>query len=442
MPNPDELNIQTPENTQTPELTPWDLFICVAGRPEGIALTRLAHVLQVDKERTLIRPMGELAEMGLVVDHGDRYSLSTAKYAQNFKNTLDYAIAYNYDYNAFLRPEMKDFLTLAYRHDYFTEYDLGKEKLYPEVIARLLRNKLLIVYSFKPFRGKLVQNPFLDGLCAFLDVHKGSLFSGMFRKKLPLERIIREKLQSDSKEQIAAAKKLLGDELLSRDFSVMPANIIALKKSVMHEDTEVFDEASTKSYKRAWEKMHQYIKEGKRLSIDLIKEYHSICMENTDLGGKFRDFEVVIRNNPHFKTAPPNKVVFSLLELVSYIGMVTCESISEKLETASTFYNQFIYIHPFEDGNSRLARILLGHILNEYGLPFEEIPNSYEVRFLMATKGYRKRNDHILKEMLEEIYISYLNMKELDDALNLEEKDIPKKVTYNYDHYGKKPKSK
>ena len=58
----------------------------------------------------------------------------------------------------------------------------------------------------------------------------------------------------------------------------------------------------------------------------------------------------------------------------------------------------------------------------------------------MATKGYRKRNDHILTEMLEEIYISHLNMKELDDALHLEEKDIPKKVTYNYDHYGKKAK--
>lgn len=386
--------------------------------------------------------MGELAEMGLIVDHGDRYSLSTAKFAQNFKNTLDYAIAYNYDYNAFLSPEMKDFLSLAYRHDYFTEYDLGKEKLYPEVIARLIRNKLLIVYSFKPFRGKLVQNPFLDGLCAFLDVRKGNLFSGIFRKKLPLERIIREKLQSDSKEQIAAAKKLLGDELLSRDFSIMPANIIALKKSVMHEDTEVFDENSTKSYKRAWEKMHENIKEGKKLSIDLIKEYHSICMETTDLGGKIRDFEVVIRNNPYFKTAPPAKVWFSLLELINFINMVTVDSISEKLATAAVFYNEFIYIHPFEDGNSRLARILLGHILNENELPFEEIPNSYEVRFLMATKGYRKRNDNVLKEMLEEIYISHLNMQELDQALSLEEKDIPKKVTYNYDQYGKKPKAK
>lgn len=436
MPNTDELN------KQTPELTAWDLFICVAGRPEGIALTRLAHVLQVAKERSLIRPMGELAEYGLVIDHGDRYSLSTSKYAQNLKNTLDYAIAYNYDYNAFLTNEMKEFLTLAYRHDYFTEYDLTKEKLYPEVIARLIRNKLLIVYSFKPFRGKLVQNPFLDGLCEFLEVRKANLFSGMFRKKLPLERIIREKMQSDSKEQLAAAKKLLGDELLSRDFSIMPANIVALKKSVMHEDTDVFDEASTNSYKRAWDKMHENIKNGVKLSIDVIKDYHAICMENTDLGGKIRDFEVVIRNNPHFKTVPPNKVRFKLLELVTYINMATCENITDKLEMAAFVYNEFIMIHPFEDGNSRLARIILGHILNQNQLPFEEIPSSYEVRFLMATKGYRTRKDEVLTEMLEEIYISHLNMEELDQALSLTQEEMPKKVTYNYDQYGKKNHNK
>ena len=426
---------------KAPELTPWDLFVCVAGRPEGIALTRLAHVLQVERERSLIRPMGELAELSLVIDHGDRYSLANTKRAQNLKATLDYALGYGYDYNAFLEPNMIDFLTAAYRHDYFTEYDISKEKLYPEVVARLIVNKLLIVYSFKPFMGKLVENPFLDGLCEFLTLKKSkSFFSGMFRKKLPLERIIKDKLALDSKEQIAAAKKLLGDEQLKRDFFALPDNIVTLKQSVMHEDTETFDEGSTSCYKKAWEKMHENIKAGKRLSVEVIQDYHAICMATTDLGGKIRDFEVMIRNNPRFRTAPYPKVNELLDKLIEDIYQVSFEDISDKLDLASYVYNQFIFIHPFEDGNSRLARILLGHMLNENALPFEEIPSSYEVRFLMATKGYKKRDDSVLKEMLEEIYLNYLKLQELKHAKELKEEDAPKKQQFKYNYGIKKDK--
>ncbi len=405
-----------------PNLTPWDLFVCVAGRPEGIALTRLAHVLQVERERTLIRPLGSLAEQELIIDEGDRYSLANTKRAQNLKATLDYALAYNYDYNAFLEPDMIDFLTNAYRHEYFTQYDMKKESLYPDVLGRLIRNKLLIVYTFKPFMGKLVQNPFLDGLCEFLSLRKNkSFFSGLFRKKMPLERVIKEKLSHiDDDPQIEFAKNLLGDEVLRKDYWQLPDNIKALQESVMREDTEVFDQSSTDCYKKAWEQMHANIAAGKRLTIDVVRQYHSIAMATTNLGGKIRDFEVIIRNNPHFKTAPFTKVEELLNKLLSDIGTIHYEEIDDQLDMASYAYNQFIYIHPFEDGNSRLARIILGHLLNENKLPFEEIPSSYEVRFLQATKGYRKRDDDVLKEMLEEIYISHLNMGELDKALKLE----------------------
>ena len=70
------------------ELTRWDLFLCVAGRPEGIALTRLAHVLHVERERSLIRPLGSLADDELIIDEGnDRYTVSTSKRAQLLRTT-------------------------------------------------------------------------------------------------------------------------------------------------------------------------------------------------------------------------------------------------------------------------------------------------------------------------------------------------------------------
>ena len=401
------------------ELTPWDLFVCVAGRPEGIALTRLAHILQVERERSLIRPLGELAEQGLILDQGDRYQLASNKKAQNLKMTFDYALAYNYDYNAFMSADMVDFLTTAYRHEYFTQYDVPREKLYPEVIARLIRNKMLIVYEFKPFRGKLVENPFLDGLCEFLNLRRSNtFFSGLFRKKAPLEQVIKTKIaNAASSPEAANCKKMLGDDLLKRDFCSLTAGEQAIKSSVMREDTEMFDQSSTGCYKKAWEQMHDNVAKGVKLNVEVIQQYHSLAMASTDLGGKIRDFEVVIRNNPHFKTAPFKNVPMLLDKLIYDIYSVELSDISDKFDLASFVYNQFIYIHPFEDGNSRLARILLAHMLNENKFPFEEIPSSYEVRFLQATKGYKKRDDNVLKEMLEEIYINHLNLQEMEQAL-------------------------
>ena len=49
------------------DVTRWDLFTCVAGRPEGIALSRLANILHVDRERSLRVRLGSLQDEGMIL---------------------------------------------------------------------------------------------------------------------------------------------------------------------------------------------------------------------------------------------------------------------------------------------------------------------------------------------------------------------------------------
>ena len=47
-----------------------------------------------------------------------------------------------------------------------------------------------------------------------------------------------------------------------------------------------------------------------------------------------------------------------------------CSSATEKLEVATQLLYDFVSLHPFEDGNGRVGRILLSYGLERMGTPF------------------------------------------------------------------------
>lgn len=405
--------------TSPTELTRWDLFASVAGRPEGIALTRLAHALRVAKENTLFRPLEELVDDKLVAREGDRYSLAPNKRAQALNLALSFALAYDLDYNAYFSAEMVALLKKVFGFDYFTQNDVPSDLLRAEVLARLIHNELLLVYSFRPFIGKLIQNPFLDGLCEFQGIRRNM---GLFRKKIRLESVLMEKLmavKAGGNAQASYARKILGRAgLVATGWGLGPISRL-IKASVVPENTDLFDPASSKCYANAWERMRKRADERRPLSLDLIREYHSVAMASTKIGGDFRDHQVQVRNNPYFKTASPREIEPKLQELARDAATWKPANTAEVLHLAAFIYNEFLYIHPFEDGNSRTARVLLAHVLCQHKAGFEEIPKSFDVRFLQVTKGARKRDDRDLLELLKEILLAHLNRDELNKARDL-----------------------
>ena len=109
------------------------------------------------------------------------------------------------------------------------------------------------------------------------------------------------------------------------------------------------------------------------LSLDLMTKLHRIVFENSkSFAGKFRakGIEVGIKDglgNIIHLGAPSSRVLSLLTELVKWY-----EKNKNKVPAivlAAVVHNQFEYIHPFEDGNGRVGRLLLNNILLKHKLP-------------------------------------------------------------------------
>ena len=127
------------------------------------------------------------------------------------------------------------------------------------------------------------------------------------------------------------------------------------------------DEIETKGVAKAVE----YIRNTKQeFSLDLIKKLHEFCFKGSkSYAGKFRKVEVVIRGargNIIHQGVSVKELDKYIKELVSWHKENSSKF--KPLVLASIIHNQFEHIHPFQDGNGRVGRLLLNYILirNKY----------------------------------------------------------------------------
>ncbi|MDD5254311.1 MAG: Fic family protein [Candidatus Nanoarchaeia archaeon] len=101
------------------------------------------------------------------------------------------------------------------------------------------------------------------------------------------------------------------------------------------------------------------------LNIDFIKKLHLATQQGIDeLAGGYKDKENCITDNEGTlidTTTPVEFVEKRMDELLSWYDKN--KSKLHPFVLAIIFHNQFVYIHPFNDGNGRVARLLLNFIL-------------------------------------------------------------------------------
>ena len=157
-------------------------------------------------------------------------------------------------------------------------------------------------------------------------------------------------------------------------------------------------EKEVKNYFAVLNKLFILEKEHKSLNTDLTLSLHKILMEGImDHGvGQFRDgsvfvghkteTEIVVKHNPPFHAA--KEIESALQELYAWLGR---EEEYHPLLKAGILHHQFAYIHPFFDGNGRMARILTTYYL---------LLQNYEVTKYFIVDDYYDIDRHLYSDTL------------------------------------------
>ncbi|GHT75256.1 hypothetical protein FACS189456_7060 [Bacteroidia bacterium] len=97
---------------------------------------------------------------------------------------------------------------------------------------------------------------------------------------------------------------------------------------------------------------------------------------------KTRPNSVITPSGAMFDYATPEATPSMMAELVEWYHKAECELLLHPVEIATLFHYRYIRIHPFEDGNGRIARLLVNYILRRFGYPMIVIPTADRSNYL------------------------------------------------------------
>lgn len=164
------------------------------------------------------------------------------------------------------------------------------------------------------------------------------------------------------------------------------------------------DELETKNVAKAVD----FIRKTKEdLSLKFLLKLHKLCFAGSkSFAGKFRKVNVVVRNSR-------GEVVHAGVQkeqLKDYLeDFVEWYDENKKkfkpLVLAAIIHNQFEHIHPFQDGNGRIGRLLLNFILLRNNYPPINIALENRSEYYRTLQEYSKRDN--LKLTLEFLIKQY-----------------------------------
>lgn len=148
---------------------------------------------------------------------------------------------------------------------------------------------------------------------------------------------------------------------------------------------------------------------------------------------KTRPNSVITRYGERFDYASPEETPALMADLVDWYNQAEQTGELSPIELATLFHYRYIRIHPFEDGNGRIARLMVNFILARHGYPMIVVRSRSKQHYLDALH----RSDLIVgatpsdgaHALLKEIrpfykYMTELIAKEIEnDVLFVTERD-------------------
>ncbi|MGI0073020.1 MAG: Fic family protein [Nitrosotalea sp.] len=221
-----------------------------------------------------------------------------------------------------------------------------------------------------------------DTLVPLLDEIKNGYLE--YLKKTP-KTIIRQNLVEFSYYFTYDTQKIEGSSLTRKEtynllqFHITPANKPESDMIEAQKHQEVF--------------MH-IMESRKDISLESVLRWHHDMFSKTkpEFAGKIRDFPVFIGGSK--STFPNAKFLPALLkEFFKWYGKT--KGNINPVELAALAHFRFVTIHPFGDGNGRISRLLMNHVLHKNGYPLFNIRFDQRLAYYISLEKAATRHEEI-----------------------------------------------
>jgi Fic family protein len=164
-------------------------------------------------------------------------------------------------------------------------------------------------------------------------------------------------------------------DLLERDITPKAKSLVDVKKAEAH--------------KKVFYEMLQYEKD---LSYQIMLYWHKMLFEPTksEIAGKIRQHQVTISGS---KFTPPLPVEIYPLLRAFFKWYNKNKNKIHTVAIAGLVHLKFVTIHPFADGNGRIARIMQNFVLTRYGYPMLNITFGNRTSYYNALERSQVKED-------------------------------------------------
>ena len=99
---------------------------------------------------------------------------------------------------------------------------------------------------------------------------------------------------------------------------------------------------------------------------------------------KTRPNTVITATDERFEYASPEETPALMTDLLQWYNDAETQGELSPIELASMFHYRYIRIHPFEDGNGRVSRLIVNYILYRHGYPMIVVKSADKDNYLTA----------------------------------------------------------
>ena len=179
-----------------------------------------------------------------------------------------------------------------------------------------------------------------------------------------------------------------GTHIEGNELNLTQAEKVMMGEEVVARERDVQEVIN---YRRAMERIGNSDNAAIRKLVDeeLIKELHKITVDRIlqpERTGEYRKTQVVIKNSQtgqvSFRPPLAISVPYLMSDLVAFLNSTSDQDIHPVLKSGVAHY-EFVRIHPFLDGNGRVARCLATFILFQEG---------YDIRKFFSLEEYFDSN--------------------------------------------------